>query len=239
MDDEHGLRVWALIGTAAAARRAPVSVGNVCVACVDSLRVTGAGLSAVSGVPGMRLTPVHAEGRLGHDLLEAELTSGDGPCVDAVNDREPVLVADLHRREAQARWPLFTALSQTARVRAVFAFPLLAGPDSVGVLVLCQDRPRMLEESEQRTARYFADAALLLLLNLVTVNGEGEALPVRTLALGPEIHQATGVVAVQADCTVEEALIRLRAHALAADEPLTQVAQKVLAHTLRFSEQRS
>ncbi|MFB4284426.1 MULTISPECIES: GAF and ANTAR domain-containing protein [unclassified Nonomuraea] len=237
MDDEHVLRVWALIGTAAAAQQEPVSVGDVCVACADSLEVSGAGLSVVSGVPGMRLAPVHAVGRLGRDLLEAELTSGDGPCVDAVNDREPVLVADLRTQEAQAHWPLFTALTQTARVRAVFAFPLLAGPDSVGVLVLCQDRPRMLEEAEQRTARHFADAALLLLLNLVTVNAAGESLPARTLALGPEIHQASGVVAVQADCTVEEALVRLRAYALAADEPLTRVARQVLAHTLRFSGQ--
>jgi hypothetical protein len=116
---------------------------------------------------------------------------------------------------------------------------LLAGSASVGVLVLCQDRPRMLKEAERRTAGHFADAALLLLLNLVTFDAQGEVLPVRTLALGPEIHQASGAVAVQADCTVEEALIRLRAHALAADEPLTQVARQVLAHTLRFSKQVS
>ncbi|SEH03108.1 ANTAR domain-containing protein [Nonomuraea solani] len=179
--------------------------------------------------------PLHMVGALGRDLLEAELTSGDGPCVDAVHSRVPVLVGDLRGRGPQERWPLFTALSQAARVRAVFAFPLLAGPVSVGVLALCHDRPRVLSEAERAQARHFADAALLLLLNMVMVDGDGEAMPVGALALGAEIHQASGVVAVQADCSVEEALLRLRAYALASDEPLSQVARRVVKHTLRFS----
>jgi hypothetical protein len=33
-------------------------------------------------------------------------------------------------------------------------------------------------------------------------------------------------VAVQADCWVQEALLRLRTHAPAADEPLSQVARR-------------
>ncbi|GAA3605521.1 ANTAR domain-containing protein [Nonomuraea rosea] len=233
MDDE-ALRVWELIG-GAAGRGAPVGVQDVCTACVDALRLSGGGLSVISDASGLRLMPLHVVGTLGRDLLEAELTSGDGPCVDTVNGRVAVLVSDLCGRAQQERWPLFTALSQAARVRAVFAFPLLAGPVSVGVLVLCHDRPRWLSEAEQAQARHFADAALLLLLNMVMVDGDGEAIPVGALALGPEIHQASGIVAVQIGCSVEEALLRLRAWALAADEPLSEVARRVVGHTLRFS----
>ncbi|MFB4274551.1 GAF and ANTAR domain-containing protein [Nonomuraea sp. MTCD27] len=232
MDDES-LRVWELIGAAAAVRRGPVGAQDACTACVDALRLSGAGLSVISGVPGMRLMPLHVVGALGRDLLEAELTSGDGPCVDTVNGHEPVLVGDLRGRASQARWPLFTALSQAARVRAVFAFPLLAGPVSVGVLALCHDHRRVLSGAEEAQARHFADAAVLLLLNMV--DGDGEAIPVGALALGPQIHQASGIVAVQADCSVEEALLRLRAYALAADEPLSQVARRVVEHTLHLS----
>ncbi|MFB4273398.1 GAF and ANTAR domain-containing protein [Nonomuraea sp. GTA35] len=234
MDDET-LRVWELIAAAAAVRRGPVGAQDACTACVDALRLSGAGLSVICGVSGMRLMPFHLVGALGRDLLEAELTSGDGPCVDTVNGREPVLVGDLRGRASQARWPLFTALPQAARVRAVFAFPLLAGPVSVGVLALCHDHRRVLSEAEEAQARHFADAAVLLLLNMVMVDGGGEAIPVGALALGPQIHQASGIVAIQADCSVEEALLRLRAYALAADEPLSQVARRVVEHTLRLS----
>jgi GAF domain-containing protein len=230
--DDEALRVWGLIG-GAAGRGAPVGVQDVCTACVDALRLSGGGLSVISDASGLRLMPLHVVGTLGRDLLEAELTSGDGPCVDTVNGRVPVLVSDLRGRAQQERWPLFTAMSQAARVRAVFAFPLLAGPVSVGVLVLCHDRPRGLNEAEQAQARHFADAALLSLLNMV--DGDGEAIPVGALALGPEIHQASGIVAVQVSCSVEEALLRLRAWALAADEPLSEVARRVVGHTLRFS----
>ncbi|MEV0617435.1 GAF and ANTAR domain-containing protein [Nonomuraea sp. NPDC050404] len=235
MSDERALRVWTLIGEAAADRHGTVAVQDACVACVRALRVSGAGLSAVSGVPGLRLEPVHVVGELSRGLAEAELTSGDGPCVDAVSERRPVLVADLLTVEAQARWPLFTTLGQAARVRAVFAFPLLAGTVVAGILVLCQDRPRMLDEAEQARAGLFASAALALLLSMVTMDGDGEVLAVAALALGPQIHQASGIVAIQADCTVEQALLRLRAYALAADEPLTEVARRVVAHRLRFS----
>jgi hypothetical protein len=210
-------------------------VQDVCVACAASLAVRGAGVSLVSGNPGQRLVPVHVVGELGRGLLEAELTSGDGPCVDAVSGGAPVLVDDLNGREHQARWPLFTALMGDGRVRAVFAFPLLAGRVSVGVLVLCHDSTHVLSDADQSRAAQFAGALLALLLDLISCNGDGEVLEVEALALGPEIHQASGIVAIQLDCQVDEALMRLRAYALAADKPLTQVARQVVEHTVRFA----
>ncbi|HEX9888348.1 MAG TPA: ANTAR domain-containing protein, partial [Nitriliruptorales bacterium] len=49
------------------------------------------------------------------------------------------------------------------------------------------------------------------------------------------VHQATGAIAVQVGCTVEEALVRLRAHAYANDEPIVDVARKVMDKSVRFS----
>ena len=48
------------------------------------------------------------------------------------------------------------------------------------------------------------------------------------------VHQAAGIVSAQLDVSVAEALIRLRAHAFANDRLLTDVAQDVVAHRLRF-----
>jgi AmiR/NasT family two-component response regulator len=48
------------------------------------------------------------------------------------------------------------------------------------------------------------------------------------------VHNAAGIVSVQEDISVTEALIRLRAHAFSNDRPLAEVAHDVIAHKLRL-----
>jgi hypothetical protein len=48
------------------------------------------------------------------------------------------------------------------------------------------------------------------------------------------VHQATGMVSVQLGVSVEEALLRLRAHAYGSERPLGEVAEDVVARRLRF-----
>ncbi|WP_146103574.1 ANTAR domain-containing protein [Nonomuraea solani] len=56
--------------------------------------------------------------------------------------------------------------------------------------------------------------------------------PLGALRSTAEIHQAG-----QLGCPPDQALSRLRAHVSADDEPLSQVARRVPAHTLRFSRE--
>ncbi|HUR05998.1 MAG TPA: GAF domain-containing protein, partial [Nonomuraea sp.] len=157
------------------------------------------------------------------------LTTGDGPCVEAVWGSGPVLVPDT--AACAGRWPAF---SEVARVGAVFAFPLVMGAVKVGVLVLCRDRPGELAAREQADALILAGAALTLLLDgHGPMSGHG-LLPATAPALGVEIYQAAGMVSVQLDTTVEEALLRLRAYAFTHDEPLSRVARRVVQRRLRF-----
>ncbi|MFD0630267.1 ANTAR domain-containing protein [Catenulispora yoronensis] len=51
-----------------------------------------------------------------------------------------------------------------------------------------------------------------------------------------EVHQATGMISVQLGVSLAEALVRLRAHAWAADRLLADVAADVVARRLRFDE---
>ena len=48
------------------------------------------------------------------------------------------------------------------------------------------------------------------------------------------VHNAAGIVSVQEDISVTEALIRLRAFAFSSNRPLADVARDVIAHTLRL-----
>ncbi|MFB4296695.1 GAF and ANTAR domain-containing protein [Actinomadura sp. NTSP31] len=224
-------RVWALIAESARRRSAVISAQDACAACARALAPGGVGVSLIAGG---RLEPVHVAGELGRELLEAELTSGDGPCVDAVATGGPVLVADLADAASGRRWPMFTATARAATVRAVFAFPLVSGAARLGVLVLCRDRPGGLEPGEHTDALIFADVILALLFN-DQAGLSGRPLPSEALALGPEIHQAAGMVSVQLDCGIEQALVRLRAHAFAHEVALTEVAREVVERRLRFT----
>jgi len=50
------------------------------------------------------------------------------------------------------------------------------------------------------------------------------------------VHQASGMVSVQLNVSVAQALIRLRAYAFGNGRPLTEVAAEVVDRTLRFDD---
>ena len=50
------------------------------------------------------------------------------------------------------------------------------------------------------------------------------------------VHQASGMVAVQLEISVGQALVRLRAHAFGEGRALNGVAEDVVARRLRFDE---
>ncbi|WP_147425322.1 ANTAR domain-containing protein [Bailinhaonella thermotolerans] len=220
-----------MISDHAVKRGGPISVQDVCTAGAEAIAVDGVGLSLLAG---RRLEPLHVVGRLGREVVEAELTTGDGPCVEAATGDGPVLSEDLASSAAERRWPLFCQLAAAAGIRAAFAFPLMTQAVRVGVLVLVRHRPGALAAAEYGHALILADIALLLVLNdQVQINEWAD--PLQEPFLGAEIHQAAGMVSVQLNATVEHAHLRLRAHAFLHGESLSQVARQVVERRLRFT----
>ena len=166
-----------------------------------------------------------------HQLENAQLVGGEGPCTEAYERRRPV-EADLR----QNRWPIFTRTAAELGIRGVTALPLLVGDVVVGALDLYRTSPGPLSPPDR--ARLDAYAHILALLtmdgHLVLVSG-GEA--ERTSGphgFPPVVHMAAGALSVHHDVTIEEALARLRAHAFSSDQRLTDVAQDVLDGQLRL-----
>jgi hypothetical protein len=165
--------------------------------------------------------------------LQFEL--GEGPCVDAYHQDRPVLEPDLASPRT-VRWLGFTAPAVKAGARAIFGFPLQVGAVRLGALNLYSDRPGPLTDDQHADALVMSDIAAQAVLVL-----QADA-PPGTLATELEasgnfqyvVHQASGMVAVQLDATVAQALIRLRAHAYGNSRSLTDVARAVVARTLRF-----
>jgi GAF domain-containing protein len=175
-------------------------------------------------------------------LEEVEFTLGQGPSTEAIAAGAPILVPDLS--QAAARWPGFTPAALDLGVRAVFAFPLRIGAISIGVLQAHRDTPGPLHAGQLGDGLALADAVTVLLLH------RAPGAPGRTFAewsqprpgwAAPathraEVHQATGMVSVQLGVPLAEALVRLRTHAYATDQPLHEVAANVVARRLRLED---
>ena len=200
-------------------------------ACVRSLPVSGVGLALMTdeGPAGI----IAATDGAAMELEELQFTLGEGPCVDASQTGRPVLQPDL-AATAPLRWPAFAGAALEAGARAVFAFPLRVGAIRVGVLDLYRNRAGPLSPGELTEALFFADAATLVLLNAHADSRVRGAVPV--LDDRAEVHQATGVVSVQAGVGLTEALVLLRARAFADQRPIGDLARDVLSGTVDFQE---
>lgn len=205
--------------------------GRLAAACVRSLPVTGVGMALMTeeGPAGI----VAATDGAAIELEQLQFTLGEGPCVDASETGRPVLQPDL-ARTAPLRWPAFAHGALEAGIRAVFAFPLRVGAIRVGVLDLYRDQAGPLSEAELTEALCFADAATLVLLHEQAGSQVRGATP--PFDDRAEVHQATGVISVQASVGLAEALVLLRARAFAEGRPLGEVAQDVLSGGLDFRE---
>jgi hypothetical protein len=165
--------------------------------------------------------------------------------VDALGRNRPVLVPDLAVAGTQRRWPLFAPAACDLGARAVFAFPLQVGMIVIGVLEVNRAAPGRLSPDQLAGALLYADAALMVLLEL-DLDAEAQGSDEGTRLVRPnrpingfvdrwsEVHQATGMVSIQLGTSITEAFVRLRAHAYASDRRLSAVARDVVERRLRL-----
>lgn len=233
MDDDRDR--WARLLAASGPERAAQPL-RICELCVDTLMITGAGISMVTAEGHRGVVCATDDGSAAIEELQRSL--GEGPCVDAVATGSPVLLSSLDPSSGVAtdRWPAFMVGAASAGVEAVFAFPLRVGAISVGVLDLYRDRPGELSADELAAALIAADAAALALIHL-DVDGAGafsDDYDSRA-SYQLQVHQATGMVMVQASVTIEQAFLMLRARAFADGRPVADLATDVVARRVRFS----
>ncbi len=228
---ERAARVWAWIAAAREAD-APASLAALCRAAVVRLAVDGASVTAVSG-PAVH-EPLSATDELSARLEELLLTTGEGPGAEDFMFGSPMLIPDLE--PVTERWPGFVPAAVAAGARALFAFPLQAGAIRVGVLSLYRAQPGPLTPQQLADALVFADIALQLLLDAASgISGLAGYRPLDGLSDSrAEVYQATGMISVQMGVSLEEAFVRLRAHAFALGTPLDDIAGDVVSRLLRF-----
>ena len=209
------------------------SAGELWEACPALVGVDGAGVMLMSG--DVQRGSLGATGAVSTLIEELQFTLGEGPCVDAYHQDRVVTEADLADPAIQ-RWPAFTPPVLRAGVRAVFGFPLRVGTVRVGALDLYRDQPGPLTDDQHADALVVADVTARWVLDAQASAQDGavaEELE-STADFHYIVHNAAGIVSVQEEITVAEALVRLRALAYSSDQPLADLARAVVARTLRL-----
>lgn len=211
--------------------------GDPAQACARALGAEGVALSLLVGAD-RTAEPLWCHPELSARFEELQFTLGEGPGPEAVRTGSPVLEPDLDRVRPE-RWPVLLPAARDLGVQGVCGFPLGIGAIRVGVLTVLCARDRRVSEQQ------YADAtALTAALTGAFLNGNGhangtapapDAIPAWPTGLNrPVVHQATGMISVQLGVPIQEALLRLRAHAYGSERPLGEVAADVVARRLRF-----
>lgn len=229
MDGERHQRLWRLVTDRARGSDHAGWVGLVCLVGVDHMDVDGAAISLRTSGRAQEL--VAASDPWTRRLEELQYTLGEGPGVEAFTTAGPVLVADLS--DAAARWPGFVNSASVDGLAAVFALPLREGAIRLGTLDLYRRRPGGLSTEDLADATVLADLATTALLADATPHAAASWAREDVRGHYDDVNVATGMLATTLRISLDDAFLRLRAHAFSTGLPLLDVARAVLSRQLR------
>ncbi|GAA3087935.1 ANTAR domain-containing protein [Streptomyces rectiviolaceus] len=199
--------------------------------CAQALRVDGVAVSvtAGSGLSELLWSTAGASAWL-EDL---QFTLGQGPALEVAASCRSVLVADLSRVSAD-RWPVLLPEATALGVGAIFCLPLAIGSACLGTMTLQRTAAGPLPDAGLTDARLVANALISILLESGPQREAFANAADSSAFYRAAVHQASGMVSVQAGISLAQALLRLRAHAYRHGRPVVEVAEDVVARRLAF-----
>jgi hypothetical protein len=219
-------------------RRGVDAADRLCKACVVLFDIDAAAISLV--FDGANSGTLGSSSPTARVYDELQFTLGEGPCLNSVAHRAPVLVADL-ADPTDRRWPVYGPAMLAHDIRGVFAMPVLVAGEYVGALDFFRTRPGLLDGEHFAGAVVAAELAELSVLDLMdddlqdAINDPGSNAWTELHVLSrAEVSQATGALVAQLGIEPAEALVRLRAHAYATGRSSTEVARDILERRLRL-----
>lgn len=205
-------------------------LNRVCRILVAELDASGAAVNLMS-IPPSTSSVIGTSDAVSALIDDLQFTVGEGPCHDALCTGRPVHSADL---AAETRWPGYCSAALDCGVGSVYAFPLQVGAVNLGVLDLYLARPRVLSEENLALALAFAEIATESLLHTDADANHSFLDPGLQSALGSRAHiyQAQGMVMIEQQISLTDALVRIRAFAFAHRRAISDVAREIVAGTL-------
>lgn len=220
-------RIFSLLAASEA-----LSTNRLCDVCIEVTSMSGAGIMLMSD-DDTSFGSVGTTDAVSALIEELQFMLGEGPCIDAYELEVPI--AEPNLGAPSGRWPGFTPPALEAGVRAIFSFPLRVGAVCIGSLDLYRDRSGELSYDEHADALIMAE---VVAQSVVTMQAGGTSGPLHaelTSGYGQSfVYQAAGMVSAQLGVSVDEALVRLRAHAFANSLRVAELARDVVERRVRF-----
>lgn len=200
--------------------------------CTDLLDVAQAGLLVTDGDGVLQVVAASSEATSVVELLELE--NQGGPGTEAFRTGRPVRSGELAASEAQHRWPGFGAAALSTGFRAVTAVPMRLRDHVLGALDLFLTEAVDLTDEDMTVAQALADLATIALLQTRTHIDDRSLISQLRTALQTRvvIEQAKGIVAQEADLTMDEAFSRIRNHSRSTNAQLRKVAAAIVSGDL-------
>ncbi|MFH8350070.1 GAF and ANTAR domain-containing protein [Streptomyces sp. NPDC018045] len=212
-------------------------LGKACRTALDYIYSVGLTLAADAALA--QRVSLCAAGPLADHAERLQVSLGEGPCVQALNQGTPVLADNLNDPHLTRQWPVYAQQALAHDIRAVFALPALNGPDPAQqsglALTLYRDQPGPLPAADLHTAQVHTDAAELLLLATPQSTDDGLT-DAWFLPADAVVHQATGIISYRHTLTTGQALALLRAHAHTTDTDLTNLAHAIVHEDLHLPD---
>ena len=169
-------------------------------------------------------------------LLELfQIQNDEGPCLDCYRSGEVVAHDNL---ADPSPWPNFAAESLRTGYPSVCAVPLRLKELILGCLNLFMSEPLALSAAEIALAQALADVASIAIVQDQAIRQaairEGHLQHALTSRIA--IEQAKGMIAEHSDVDMDEAFGRLRGFARNNNRGLTEVAEALVAGTLKIDE---
>jgi GAF domain len=164
-------------------------------------------------------------------VQDLEFVCGEGPAHTCNRHRRAVIASGA---ELTKRWPLYGPAALRLGVQRLAAVPIEIGRRPVGALTVY----------EPGVSGGKADIELLRTIagSLHSIALASDASPADRYPLFTEadlhdvVHQATGIVAVQRGCSIEDALAVIKARAFAADLQVDKLAEDLVARRIRLED---
>jgi GAF domain-containing protein len=192
--------------------------------------VDGAGLMLID--PDQLLRSVaDSDERVDH-LERLQIDHGEGPCIDAFDDKELVHAADL---AAEARWPSFSPAAVEEGLRAVLASPIPYNQMAIGVVTVFSTKVHPWSPEGELALIAFTDLAALTIANTMQSEQRGELATQLQRALDARvvIEQAKGALVVRDGISPGAAFEQMRRRARAERRRVVEIATEILSSSAR------
>jgi len=192
----------------------------------ELFNVDGAGLMLID--PDQLLRNVaDSDERIDH-LEELQIKHGEGPCIDAFEEKELIHAADL---AAEARWPEFSPAAVERGLQAVLASPIPYNQMAVGVVVVFSTKVHPWSPEGELALVAFTDLAALTIANTMQSEQRGELATQLQRALDARvvIEQAKGALVAREGLSPKQAFEQMRRQARAERRRVAEIAAEIMS----------